>query len=96
MTAIVAAEVLERDLRVAGGCVPKYLGAPGPCKDRWGYVVKPDDRHGLTIGHVREHSGGTRRSVPRWLVAGCWFHGVQGWELAHVRELRQYLSIVAR
>ena len=94
VTAQVAAEVFARDLRIAGGCVPKYLGAPGPCRDRWGNVVRPDARPILTIGHVREHSGGQRRSVPRWLISSCWGHGVQSWELSHVAELREYLAEV--
>lgn len=88
----VAAEVIERDLREAGGCVPKHLGAPGDCRDRWGNIVRPDARETLTIGHVREHSGGMRRSVPRWLIAGCSGHGVQGWELRNVEKLREYLE----
>lgn len=92
VTPQVAAEVFERDLRIAGGCVPRYLGAPGDCRDRWGNVVFPHAREALTLNHVREHEGGMRRSVPRWLNAGCWFHNVQGWELAHVEELREYLA----
>jgi len=107
VTAQVAAEVFERDIRIAGGCVPKYLGAPGDCKDRWGAIVRTDTRGELipfedrwatpvlTIGHVREHSGGQRRSVPRWLISACWGHGVQSWELAHTAELRAYLERVA-
>jgi len=107
VTAQVAAQVIERDIRIAGGCVPKYLGAPGDCRDRWGIIVRPDARealipygdawpHGaLTLGHLREHSGGMRRSEPRWLFAGCWGHGVQSWELSHVDELRAYLARVA-
>ena len=100
VTPQVAAEVFERDIRIAGGCVPKYLGAPGDCRDKWGTIVRPEatpfaDRWAtptLTIGHVREHSGGQRRSIPRWLISACWGHGVQGWELAHTQELRDYLA----
>jgi len=86
----VAAAVILRDMAVAGGCVPKYLGAPGVCRDQWG--TEHDRRERLTFGHVREHSGGMRRSEARWLVLGCWGHGVQGWELSHVVELRDYLA----
>lgn len=86
----VAAEVLARDLRVAGGCVMKFLGAPGECRNKWGEIHPPHLQ--LTMGHVREHAGGMRRSEVRWLVAGCWFHGVQGWELGHTQELRDYLA----
>lgn len=89
----VAAAVILRDMNVAGGCVPKYLGAPGPCRDQWNQEHDPRER--LTFGHVREHSGGQRRSEARWLVLACWNHGVQGWELAHVGELRDYLASVA-
>lgn len=88
----VVAEVIERDLRVAGGCVMRFLGAPGDCRDRWRNIVRPDAREALTMGHVREHPGGERRSVPRWLVSGCWGHGVQSWELANVDKLRKYLE----
>jgi hypothetical protein len=88
----VAEAVFARDLAVAGGCVPRYLGAPGPCADRWGEVHLPNVR--LTLNHVREHSGGKRRSEVRWLVSGCWRHNVQGWELAHVQQLRDYLANV--
>lgn len=94
VTPQVAEEVIERDLRIAGGCVPAYLGAPGDCRNRWGIVVLPYAREALTLGHVREHSGGIRRSIPRWLVTACWGHGVQGWELSHVEDLRAYLARV--
>lgn len=89
----VATAVILRDMNVAGGCVPKYLGAPGPCRDQWG--TEHDPRERLTFGHVREHSGGQRRSEVRWLVLACYGHGVQSWELAHVEELRGYLASVA-
>lgn len=94
-TAQVIAEVAERDIRIAGGCVPKYLGAPGDCKDRWGHITRPDARETMTFNHVREHSGGMRRSEVRWMNAGCSFHNVQGWELGHTAELRDYLAAVS-
>lgn len=90
VTAQVAAEVLARDLRIAGGCVPKYLDAPGECRNKWGEIHPAHLQ--LTLGHVREFSGGQRRSEYRWLVAACWFHGVQGWELVHTQDLRDYLA----
>lgn len=95
VTPQVAEEVFERDLRIAGGCVPAYLGAPGDCRDRWQNIVRPDASEALTLNHVREHSGGERRSVPRWLTTGCWGHSVQGWELSHVEDLRAYLARVS-
>lgn len=97
VTPQVRAEVIARDLRIAGGCVAPFLDATaGECKDRWGNLVRPYAVHALTLNHVREHSGGERRSQPRWLITLCWGHGVQSWELRHVEEQRRYLAEWAR
>lgn len=93
----VAEEVFARDLRISGGCVaPKIDPLAGECRDMWGNFVLPSARAAWTIGHVREFSGGERRSVPRWLVTTCWGHGVQSWELRNTQRLRDYLEKVSR
>ncbi len=94
VTAQVRAEVIWRDLLRAGGCVAPYLDPnAGLCRDRWGTPVRPDAAAALTVDHIREHPGGERRSVPRWLVTVCWGHHVNGgWATAHRPELRDYLG----
>ena len=74
VTAKVADAVIERDIRVAGGCVPKYLGAEGECADQFGNPVNPRNRLSLRLNHVRQFAGGARRSEVRWMNAGCWRH----------------------
>lgn len=97
VTPQVRAEVIERDLRVAGGCVAPHLDAfAGLCRDRWGTPVLPYARAALTVDHIREEPGGQRRSEARWLATVCWGHHVNGgWSTAHRPELRDYLRRIA-
>jgi len=96
VTPQVAAEVITRDLRVAGGCVAPHLDAmAGLCRDRWGTPVLPHAREALTLDHIREDAGGQRRSDARWLVTVCYQHHIaDGWATSHRPLLREYLERV--
>ena len=96
VTPQVYAEVIARDLRIAGGCVAPHLDPmAGECHDRWGNLVRPYAVEALTLDHVREEPGGRRRSEPRWLVAACSGHHVfGGWCSANRPKLREYLEKV--
>ena len=87
-------EVFQRDLRVAGGCVAPFLDAQaGLCRDKWGTPVLPYARAAMTVDHIREHAGGERRSLRRWMVTVCHGHHVNGgWSTAHRPEIRKYLA----
>ena len=94
VTRQVWAEVVQRDLRIAGGCVAPHLDAmAGLCRDKWGTVVLPYAEAALTVDHIREEPGGERRSLPRWLATVCYGHHINGgWATSHRPELRRYLE----
>lgn len=86
--------VMVRD----GGCVPAlYLRAPGFCRNRWGRSTDAHDLRPEAITLMHVHDGSTARMGRRadsdldHCAAGCWGHGVQGWELGHLAELQAYL-----
>lgn len=93
VTSQVWEEVVQRDLRIAGGCVaPKVDATAGECRSKWGALVLPYAREALTVDHIREEPGGQRRSLPRWLVTLCSHHHLDGWATAHRPLLRRYLE----
>lgn len=90
-------ETIERDLRIAGGCVAPFLDPEaGDCRDFWGDIIRSDARLALTVDHVRPHPSMAMRapSVPRWMVALCPGHHLHsGWATANRPLLRGYLEL---
>lgn len=94
------AEVIARDLRIAGGCVAPHLDATaGECRGQFGDYVRPYAEAALTLDHVRDHAAMAMRapSDMRHLVSLCWWHHLNsGWATSHRPLLRAYLEEHAR
>ncbi len=91
-------QVWRRDVAVAGGCVAKYLGAPGECRNVWGDPAYDSLgnplRSAMQADHV--HDGGSAMglraaSTPAHLVLLCAYHH-ETWARGHRTEERTYLS----
>lgn len=92
----VTQELVEELHRLDRGCVPAlYLGAPGPCRDRWGHPLDPYRVEMMTVEHVRTEAamGGRRaKSDTGHTLMACSGHGVQSWELKHKDLERGYCA----
>ncbi len=89
----------RRDVAVAGGCVARYLGAPGGCRNVWGDPAYDSLgnplRSAMQADHVHDGGGsvmGLRApSDLAHLVLLCAYHH-ETWARSHRTEERQYLA----
>lgn len=87
------ADVIERDLWFAGGCVAAFLDPEHGCRSQWGDPHPPTEF--LTLDHVQDGYGrmGLRAKSDRaHLVSLCYHAHLNGWATAHRPLLREYLD----
>ena len=90
--------VWRRDCAVADGCVARYLGAPGTCKNVWGDPAYDSMGHpirsAMQVDHVHEGYTTAAKRAPsdmRHLVTLCAFHH-ESWARGHRVDEREYLA----
>lgn len=88
--------VIARDLRLAGGCVARFLEPDGHyCYDQWGNPHRPDFPRHLTLDHVQDGGGRMGKRAPSdlaHLVSLCYFAHLGGWATSHRPLLREYIE----
>lgn len=90
--------VWRRDCAVADGCVARYLGAPGACKNVWGDPARDSMdrplRSAHQVDHVHEDGSAMAlraKSDMQHLVTLCASHH-ESWARGHRTEERRYLA----
>lgn len=97
VTPSVHTDVIDRDIRAAGGCVAAFLDDTHGCRNAWGSPHAPTAF--LTLDHVHEKHGMMGKRAPsdaRHLVSLCFHAHLNGWATSHKDALRWYIEKAER